>query len=375
MRTYILSDLESLATEIRDALVRRGYDCPSNGVVPLADYPLLADSPSDLVVLCLSPDPDRALIALTEIRSAIESQVLVVGPGTDPKLILRTMRGGADEFITEDELPGELDIALSRLKSGARTKQVGKTIAILGATGGSGASTIAVNLASTFAREHGGAILIDLRLETGDLAALLDLEPQHTISDLCSGYSTPDRDMLEQSFVSHGCGLRLLASPRRQASAIRSKSSMSGPGVTTDTIREVLNLARTMSPHTVVEVNSTFREEQTQALRMADTVLLVFRLDFTSLRNTRRVLEHLDSVGIDRTRVRLVGNRHSQQNSIKSSDAEEALDSKLFHIVPDDPNAMNIASNVGEPCVLGLPKAPSSKSLMQLAASLVGASK
>jgi len=234
---------------------------------------------------------------------------------------------------------------------------------------------VAVNVAAALARDHGGSILIDLKLETGDLAALLDLNPQHTIADLCSAYGSPDRDMLEQSLVSHPSGVRLLASPRRQASAIRTKASMGGPGVTADTVREVLNLARDLGPNTVVEVNPTFRDEQTQALQMADAILLVFRLDFTSLRNTKRVLEHLDAVEIDRSRVRLVANRHGQPHSLQPADAEEALGLKVFHTIPDDPGAINIAANVGEPGVLGLPRAPSSRSLKQLAGSLVGADK
>jgi len=378
MRTYILSDSEPLASQVRHALTRRGYECPRDSVVPLADYPQLAEVQCDIVVLNLAPDPDRALIALAamaEMQPAVEFGVIAVGPGTDPKLILRTMRAGADEFVTEEEFASEFDEALTRLATGAADSALGKTFAVIGASGGSGASTVAVNVAAALAKDHGGSILIDLKLETGDLASLLDLDPPHTIADLCGGYSNPDRDVLEQSLVSHTSGVRLLASPRRQASTIRTKSSMSGPGVTADTVREVINLARAISPYTVVEVNPTFREEQTQALRMADTVLFVIRLDFTSLRNTRRALEHLDAVGIDRGRVRLVGNRHGQPHAIQPADAEVALGLKMFQLVPDDPKVMNVAANVGEPVVLGSPRSPSARSLKQLVASLVDAVK
>jgi pilus assembly protein CpaE len=375
MRTYILSDAEALASQVRHALNRRGYECPSEAVIPLADYPRLAEVQTDFVVLCLPPDPERALTALTalaEVRPVVKFRVVAVGPGTDPKLILRTMRAGADEFVTEDDFATDLDEALARLRTGAAGAAAGKTFAVLGASGGGGASTVAVNVAVTLAKDHGGGILIDLKLETGDLAALLDLDPPHTIADLCGGYSTPDGEMLAQSLVAHASGVRLLASPRRQASAIRTIASMSGPGVTADTVREVLNLARSASPHTVVEVSPTFREEQAHALGIADAILLVFRLDFPSLRNTRRALEHLDALGIDRGRIRLVGNRHGQPHSLKPPDVEGALGMKLFHLIPDDTGAMNVAANVGEPVVLGHPKAPSARSLKQLAAALIG---
>ncbi|WP_439629979.1 hypothetical protein [Gemmata sp.] len=378
MRTYILSDSEPLSQLVQRALARRGYECPAEGVVPLADYPQLADRGPELVVLCLSPDPERGLIALaalTEARPAVPFPIAALGPGTDPKLILRTMRAGAAEFVTEDDFATEFDGALDRLKRGASSSEVGKAFAVLGAGGGSGASTVAVNVAAALARTHGGCTLVDLKLETGDLAALLDLNPPHTIADLCGGYGGPDRDMFEQSLVAHGSGVRLLASPRRQASAIRTRASLSGPGVTADTVREVITLARGLCPNTVVEVNPTFRDEQTQALRMADAILLVFRPDFTSLRNARRALEHLEAVEVDRDRVRLVGNRHGQPHALAPADVEEALGQKLFHLVPDDPNTMNIAANLGEPAVLGHPRAASSRSLSHLAACLAGAEK
>lgn len=370
MRTYILSDSERQATRVRQALARRGLDCPSDQILPLADYHRAAGP--TLVVLCMAPDPDRAVIALEEVRAGAD-RVMAVGPGTDPRLILRAVRAGADEFVPEDELETEFDPALARLRSGATGGPGGRTYAVLGASGGCGASTVAVNTAAALARDHGGCVLIDLKLETGDLADLLDLQPQHTIADLCGGYSGPDREMFEQSLAPHGSGVRLLASPRRQASSVRSLGALGGPGVTAGSVREVLSLSRAVGPHTVVEVNPTFREEQAQALRTADAVLLVVRHDFPSVRNAKRVLDHLDVVEVDRARVRLVGSRHDLPHALPAAYAEEALGLKFFHLIPDDPKTMNAAANVGEPAVLGHPKAASAQSLRQLTAALAAA--
>jgi pilus assembly protein CpaE len=375
MRIFLLGDSDRQAAQVLRALCRNGYECPSDQVVPLSDSPRLLEARPDLVVLCLGPDPESALFALSEVRRGGGSPVIAVGPTDDPKLILRALRTGATEYVTEDELATEFDEALARLRGATTGIHPGKAFAVLGACGGSGASTVAVNVAAALARDHGGCTLIDLKLETGDLAALLDLQPQHTIADLSDGYGGPDRAMFEQSLVAHGSGLRLLASPRRQASAIRSKASLGRLEVTAGTVRELLNLARAVGPHTVVEVNPTFRDEQTEALRMADAVLVVIRFDFTSLRNARRALQHLDAVGIDRGRVRLVGNRHGQPHALPPAYAEEGLGLKLFHLVPDDPGAMNAATNIGDPAVLGLPKAPAARSLRQLAAALCGAAR
>ena len=75
-----------------------------------------------------------------------------------------------------------------------------------------------------------------------------------------------------------------------------------------------------------------------------DADLLVLRLDFTSLCNGRRTLDYLDHLGISRERVRLVVNRYGQPKEIAPAKAEEALNLKIFHYVPDDPKTINRAN-------------------------------
>jgi pilus assembly protein CpaE len=122
----------------------------------------------------------------------------------------------------------------------------------------------------------------------------------------------------------------------------------------------------------VVDLDHSFREEQTVALRQADIVLLVLRLDFTSLRNCRRTLDHLEQLGVDRDRVRLVVNRYGQPKEVPAAKAEEALGLKIAHFVPDDPRTVNRANNNGVPLILEAPSARVSKSVVKLAASVNG---
>ena len=101
----------------------------------------------------------------------------------------------------------------------------------------------------------------------------------------------------------------------------------------------------------VVDLDHSFHAEQVDVLRQADIILLVLRLDFASLRNARRTLEHLERLGIDRDRVRLVVNRYGQPKEVPFAKAEEALGLKIFHYVPDDPKSVNRANNNGVPVV------------------------
>jgi pilus assembly protein CpaE len=134
----------------------------------------------------------------------------------------------------------------------------------------------------------------------------------------------------------------------------------------------VLALARSVFPYVVVDLDHSFRDDQTKVLHQADIILVVLRLEFASLRNTRRTLDHLEQMGIPRDRLRLVVNRYGQPKEVPAAKAEEALGVKIFHFVPDDPKTVNRANNNGVPMVLEAPSAKVSRSLTRLATSVNG---
>src|SRR5207302_477550 len=109
--------------------------------------------------------------------------------------------------------------------------------------------------------------------------------------DLCVNVNRMDRVLFERSLVRHTSGVQLLAPPSQLKDVEH---------VTTEGIRKVLNLARTVFPYVVIDLDHSFDPEQVEALLQADIILLVFRLDFASLRNARRTLEYLERLGIDR---------------------------------------------------------------------------
>jgi pilus assembly protein CpaE len=172
-----------------------------------------------------------------------------------------------------------------------------------------------------------------------------------------------DRALFERSLVRHTSGVSLLAPPRHYDDIAR---------ITAEGVHQVVALARSAFPYVLADLDNSFGPEQVEVLRQADLVLLVIRLDFVSLRNTRRVLEHLERLGIDRGSIRVVVNRYGQPKEVPASKAEEALGLKVFHYVPDDPKAVNRANNLGVPVVLEAPRAAVSRSVAKLAQGVNG---
>ena len=99
-------------------------------------------------------------------------------------------------------------------------------------------------------------------------------------------------------------------------------------------------------------------------------LVLVVRLDYTSVRNCRRVLGHLAELGIPSNRLRLVANRYGESQQLTLDQAEVALGMKFCHQIPDDPGNVHLATNEGIPLVLRKPRARVSRSLSALAESL-----
>jgi pilus assembly protein CpaE len=366
MQVLLAGDRDSVVAEVRRVLLREGLECPASHVVGLGamDDRLTKVKP-DLLLLVLSPNPDLALSVLDQARNDARGRVVVIGPSSDPKLVVRALRGGADDFVDEEDIEADLEAALGRFKreQATRSSDDARVIAVLAPSGGSGSSTIAANVATMLAKQHKTSALLDLKLESGDLAALLNLKPTHTLADLCQNVARLDRVLFERSLARHSSGVHLLASPTQFSDVAL---------VTAEGVRKALGMAKLMFPYVVIDLDHSFHAEQIEALRLADQILIVLRLDFASLRNTRRTLDYLEKLGIGRDHVQIVVNRYGQPKEVPAAKAEEALGLKIFHYVPDDPKTVNRAINDGVPMVIESPSSRVARSVMKLAASVNG---
>ncbi len=370
MRVFVATDDPLLGQRAREVLQHDGHECELSPLVPVElTANRLARSQAEMLLVVMTPNPEAGQQLLEAVTTSVTGPLLAVGPAGQAKVRLRALQAGADFYIDDAELEAELAVILNRIRAlprpvaAAEPQENGKLISVLGPSGGSGSSTLAVNLATLLAREHKSCGLIDLRLGGGDLGALLDLKPSHTIADLCRSSSRMDRLMFEQSLAKHESGVRLLSPPR----------TVSEIGlINAQAVRQVLTIARGLFPYVVVDLDDAFHGEQAQTLKMSDLVLLVLRLDFTSLRNTRRTMDHLEQMGVSRESVRLVVNRYGQPAELPVAKAEQALNAKVFHYVPDDPKTINRANNNGVPAVMEAPSAKFSKSMSQLATSVNG---
>jgi pilus assembly protein CpaE len=172
-----------------------------------------------------------------------------------------------------------------------------------------------------------------------------------------------DQSLFEQFLVRHASGVSLLAAPSLPADLAR---------VTCKGVRRALALARVRFSHVVVDMGNILTGEQIEALWQADWILLVLRLDYTSVRNTRRMIDAMTELGIGRDRMRLVVNGLGQRRQLEVAQAEAAVGIKIHYQVPYDAAAVHAAINSGVPVVLHCSYRKITRSIKTLAHSVDG---
>ncbi len=295
--------------------------------------------------------------------------VLVCAENSDSDL-RRAMRAGAREVLCRTAGPAEMRAAvqsvyaesLRRRSPAAPSPVQGTIIAVSGAKGGLGKTTLAVNLAAALAADTGKpAVLLDLYTQFGDAALLLNVFPRRTLADLVqTDLADLDAALLEDHLERHACGLKLLAG---------ASAPLPLEALTPAFLEQTLRLLCRDYAYLVLDVPPVLTDTTRRALVLADRVLLVANLfDLTTLADTRLWLE---AVALDT--VQIVLNRVSPSNKLQLPDVARTLGRTIDFTIPNDGRLVPASVNSGVPFVLSHPASKAACSLFALARSLHGA--
>jgi pilus assembly protein CpaE len=270
-----------------------------------------------------------------------ETAVFAIGNLNQPQIIVSAMRAGAREFIERPTTTTDLLEAFVRLTTAQRRVQKeglrGKVFTVVNAKGGSGATTVAVNLALALQSAHGQTALVDLA-PLGHTALHLNLKPLFTLADATRNLHRMDSSLLESFMTRHGGGLQLLAGTNAPASIEPS---------TTEFVR-LFDLLVTHYRYVVVDNSSRLDAASRLVANLSECVLLVACTDVASLWSAARVQQYLGETG-HRERVRLLLNRFRKVPGFSEADAENAAGVKLLWRVPNQYFAVSSAIDRGAP--------------------------
>lgn len=317
-----------------------------------ASYPTGATDPLIPRIQAMRPDvtlvdvpSDAAAPALQAIellhQELPEAAVFAIGSLSHPQLIVSAMRAGAREFIERPTTTTDLLEAFVRLSTTQRKVKRdgprGKVFTVVNAKGGSGATTVAVNLALALQGAHGNVALVDLA-PLGHASLHLNLKAPFTVADAIRNLHRMDSSLLESFMTRHAAGLQLLAGANSPASMDPSTAEYA----------RLFDMLVSHFRYVVVDASSRVDSATRLVGNLSETVLLVAHADVASLWSAARVVQFLGETN-GRERVKLVLNRFRKIPGFHETDAETASGATLLWRIPNHYFAVSAAIDRGVP--------------------------
>ena len=330
----------------------------------------------DVVLLGMREPVVRSMQTVESLLNALpETPVIVYSASRDIDLARRAMLAGARDYLTMPASAEDVGRSIVSVLESEERRQMrlrgqtaawgpqGSVIAVFGAKGGVGKTTVAVNLAAALVRETGQSIvLVDGDNGFGDVCGMLDMQPERSVVDLARDLPKVTRDTLPKYLMQHSSGLNVLAAPS-QAMAWRS--------IKPDDFRKIIELLSKSHDIVVIDTVGILNDLTLATLQAASLVLWVVTTEFASVRDSLRALEALRSTSYPEDRVRIITNDLATRDGVRTTTIEEVLGHEVFWQVPFDQKVRN-DSQIGEPAVLKHPSSAGARNLTDLARTVVG---
>jgi pilus assembly protein CpaE len=214
-------------------------------------------------------------------------------------------------------------------------------VSFLGTKGGTGTTTVAVNVAADVRRLTGrSTVIVDLKSGPGDVALFLGLRPRHSLLSALDHLAWIDPALLGRFVVEHECGLHVLSAG----------DEYGRPGVRdADAVDQLLRALDAVYDFVILDAGCSLLAPSTTALQRSDAILLVANPDVPCLRNLQRLIDAVKAAGVAGERLRIVLNRASEFGVLSTAQIERVLGLTIAHSVTSDYRTVASAVNSGVP--------------------------
>ncbi len=367
---FVLHPNEQYCAEIISAFSQYDESLSLQALVDLRDAPnrVREDKPAAVVVGVDTPN-DPALKTIEAIAGQPEDiGIVVVSKEPSQELLVSCMRAGSDEFLEFPIDAEQLGRAMTGLlrKKGIASLQ-GKVISVFSASGGTGVTTIACNLAAGLAQELGAkqtTCLVDINLQFGAVALAMDLrEFSHTLVDAVQEAERMDENLLDTFVSNHISGASIIPAPL---------SISELEGVDPWHLRTVIQVCRKSYQYVVLDMPHVIDDFSIVGLDEADEIFIVCDMVLPSIRNTIRAREAFYELEYSRDKLKFIVNRFYDSDQISLDEVVNHVDLPLHWLVPYDSEVAITSMNSGQMLDVTNPDSQIAHSLLALAQHTAG---
>jgi len=313
------------------------------------------------VVLLISEHNDSGVMEIAQriYQGFPGCAIVLLSPDRDIPLLNKAMLSGIRRVVPASDIETLKDVLVqAAIFEQARSIESGKdprVISLYGARGGSGKTTIAVNLAIGLAKSGRRTALIDLCLCYGDVDLFLNINAKDTIAELVQEKSDFNIDDIKSFSMQHSSGLSVLCSP---------SSPKYAEYITQHHVERVISIMRPYYDFIIIDLPSDLSDCTLTALEGSDDILLISKRDIPNLRACKSIMSILSSLQ-QQEKVKLVINC-DQKSVLKNSDFQRVLDMPVSFSIPEDTRSAKQSQERGEPFVTSMQRSGISKGVVKI---------
>ncbi len=388
IRTLIVDDIAETRENVRK-LLQFESDVEVVGAARSGKEGIQLASELDPDVILMDINmPDMDGITATEAirQKSPHIQVIILSVQGDQNYMRRAMLAGARDFLTKPPMGDELISAIRRAgemahaerSKGTQARLVaanvagtplgsinnpaiskGKIITVYSPKGGTGVTTIAVNLAIALNNDETRAVIVDANLQFGDVAVFVNEQGKNTVLDLAPRVDELEPDLVEDILIKHeASGVRILAAPQRPEMAEK---------ISTDQFVKVLLYLQRMYAYVVVDTASVLTDVVLATIDNSDLIVMITTQEIPAIKNARLALDLLQNMGIDRNHIVFAMNRYDKRIAITPERVSENLKQDIVAAIPLDEKVVITAVNKGIPFMIDNKAQPAGKGIFSLA--------
>ena len=340
----------------------------------------------EFFALAIDKEDEDNLVLISEVIAQAKARnikVILIAEDVTPASLHSLLRNGADEFVPYPLPESELAQAIERVRAPdvpvvtqpaapnlqAGTQKDGAVLAVHGLAGGTGATTLAVNLAwelATISGEKSPSVsLLNFDLQFGAVSTFFDLQRRDVVYEMLSDTESMDEESFAQSLLTYQDKMEVLTAPA---------DMLPLDLVTPEDISRIIAMARSHFDYVVIDMPSTLVQWSETVLQESHVYFATLELDMRSAQNTLRFKRALQAEELPIEKLRYAVNRAPKFTDLSGKTRikrmSENLDISIELQLPDGGKPVPQGSDHGLPLAMTAPKNPLRKEIAKLAASI-----